>query len=203
METRTIAPLAEYFKDVKDPRIERKKLYPLNEVIIITILAFMSMAEGWEDIEDYGKAKQDWLKNFLPLKNGIPKHDVYRLVFARLKPEELEACFMRWIHAIQDLRLPIDGKTIRGSADRFACLKAATTHEVDHGRTELRDHAVTGDAARLIARHPLWKSIKSIAVIEEMRGCNGERGLPDKSALCHKNPQVQQAPRFKAGFPGP
>jgi hypothetical protein len=49
METRTIAPLAEYFKDVKDPRIERKKLYPLDEVIIITIVAFMSMAEGWED----------------------------------------------------------------------------------------------------------------------------------------------------------
>ncbi|MDR1905268.1 MAG: transposase family protein [Treponema sp.] len=46
METRTIAPLAEYFKDVKDPRIERKKLYPLNEAIIITIVAFMSMAEG-------------------------------------------------------------------------------------------------------------------------------------------------------------
>jgi hypothetical protein len=49
MQTRTIPPLAEYFKDVKGPRIERKKLYPLDEVIIIMILAFMSMAEGWED----------------------------------------------------------------------------------------------------------------------------------------------------------
>jgi hypothetical protein len=45
-------------------------------------------------LEDYEKAKLDWLKNFLSLKNGIPKHDVYRLVFALLKPEELEACFM-------------------------------------------------------------------------------------------------------------
>ncbi|MDR1904290.1 MAG: transposase family protein [Treponema sp.] len=41
METRTRAPLAEYFKDVKDPRIERKKLYPLNEAIVITIAAFL------------------------------------------------------------------------------------------------------------------------------------------------------------------
>ncbi|MDR1862858.1 MAG: transposase family protein [Treponema sp.] len=49
METRTIAPPAEYFKDVKDPRVERKKLHPLNEVIIITIVAFMSTAEDWED----------------------------------------------------------------------------------------------------------------------------------------------------------
>jgi hypothetical protein len=78
-------------------------------------------------LENYGKGKRDWLKNFLPLKNGIPKHDGYRLVFARLKPEELEACFMRWI---QDLRLPIDhevvaidGKTIRGSADKVSLFK--------------------------------------------------------------------------------
>ncbi|MDR1957394.1 MAG: transposase family protein [Treponema sp.] len=49
METGTRAPLAEYFKNVKDPRIERKKPYPLNKVIIITIRAFMSMAEGRED----------------------------------------------------------------------------------------------------------------------------------------------------------
>ncbi|GMO48872.1 MAG: hypothetical protein Ta2B_30410 [Termitinemataceae bacterium] len=82
----------------------------------------MSLAEGWEDIEDYGKAKKDWLQQFLKLEHGIPKHDVYRRVFTRLKPEELEKCFMNWI---QDMRLEIDkeviaidGKTIRGSANK-------------------------------------------------------------------------------------
>ena len=53
MVTRTqIPPLAEYFKDVEDPRIERKKLYPLTEVILIALLAVMSGGEGWEDMED-------------------------------------------------------------------------------------------------------------------------------------------------------
>ncbi|GMO28067.1 MAG: hypothetical protein Ta2B_08680 [Termitinemataceae bacterium] len=129
MGEKTIEPLAKYFTAIKDPRIDRKKLYPLDEIIIITILAFMSLAEGWEDIEDYGKAKKDWLKQFLKLEHGIPKHDVYRRVFARLKPEELEKCFSNWI---QDMRLEIDkeviaidGKTIRGSANKFSCLKAA------------------------------------------------------------------------------
>ncbi|GHT51095.1 hypothetical protein FACS1894102_6950 [Spirochaetia bacterium] len=76
MEEKTIEPLAKYFTAIKDPRIERKKLYPLDEIIIITILAFMSLAEGWEDIEDYGKAKKDWLKQFLKLEHGIPKNGI-------------------------------------------------------------------------------------------------------------------------------
>jgi hypothetical protein len=65
MERKEIPPLAEYFKGVEDPRIERKKLYPLVDVILITLLAFMSGAEDWEDIEDYGKIKEPWLRKHL------------------------------------------------------------------------------------------------------------------------------------------
>ncbi|MDR2070821.1 MAG: transposase family protein, partial [Treponema sp.] len=60
----------DYFKDIKDPRIERNKAYPLIEVIVITLLAIMAFAEGWEDIEKYGKAKESWLRKFLLLKQG-------------------------------------------------------------------------------------------------------------------------------------
>ena len=48
-------PPADYFKGVKDPRIDRKKLYPLIEIILVALLAVMSGAEGWED---YGHVKQ-------------------------------------------------------------------------------------------------------------------------------------------------
>ena len=41
-----------------DPRIERNKLYPLEEVIVITILATIAMAQDWEDIERYAKPKK-------------------------------------------------------------------------------------------------------------------------------------------------
>jgi hypothetical protein len=100
MTTQPIPSLIDFFKHIKDPRIERDKAYPLIEVIVITLLAVMAFAEGWEDIEKYGKAKEGWLKKFLPLQHG-PKHDVYRRVFTRLKPEVISACFMEWVRAIK------------------------------------------------------------------------------------------------------
>jgi hypothetical protein len=68
----SIPPIIGFFHDIKDPRIDRKKCYPLIEVIVITLLAVMAFAKGWEDIELYGKAKEAWLKQLLPLKHGIP-----------------------------------------------------------------------------------------------------------------------------------
>jgi len=135
-----VPPLAEYFREVEDPRIERKKICPLIEVIVTTLLAFMSGAEGWEGIEDYARAKEQWLRKYLPLKNGIPQHDVYRRVFVRLIPDQIERCFMAWT---RDIRLSIereviaiDGKTMRGSVDNFKALKAA--HIVSAYATEQR-----------------------------------------------------------------
>jgi hypothetical protein len=101
MTNQPIPPLIDFFKHLKDPRIERNKVYPLIEVIVITLLAVMAFAEGWEDIEKYGKAKEGWLKKFLPLQHGIPKHDVYRRVFTRLKPEAISSCFMEWVRSIK------------------------------------------------------------------------------------------------------
>jgi hypothetical protein len=110
-----IAPILGYFSVIQDPRVERNKLYPLMEVIVITLLAVMAFAKGWEDIERYGKAKKQWLSKFLELKEGIPPHDVYRRVFNRLNPVEIEKCFMRWVRDIKkDYKreiIAIDGKT--------------------------------------------------------------------------------------------
>jgi hypothetical protein len=58
MSPETIPPIINFFNGIKDPRIERKKCYPLIEVIVITLWAVMAFATGWEDIELYGKPKQ-------------------------------------------------------------------------------------------------------------------------------------------------
>jgi len=114
-----VAPIMDYFSGIPDPRSTINRLYPLYEVVVITILAVMSFAKGWEDIEQYGKAKRWWLKKHLELKHGIPKHDVYRRVFNVLKPELIEACFMNWVRAIKQNVdreiIAIDGKTAKGS----------------------------------------------------------------------------------------
>jgi predicted transposase YbfD/YdcC len=112
-------PIMGYFSAIPDPRSKINRLYPLYEIIAITILAVLSFAKGWEDIERYGKAKRKWLSKFLELKHGIPKHDVYRRVFNVLKPELIEACFMNWVRAIKQETareiVAIDGKTVKGT----------------------------------------------------------------------------------------
>ena len=140
MISQTIPPIIDFFNDIKDPRIDRKKCYPLIEVIVITLLAVMAFAKGWEDIELYGKTKKAWLQRFLPLKHGIPKHDVYRRVFNRLNPQDIERCFMAWVRAIKQDKerevIAIDGKTVRGSFNTRQGSKAI--HLVSAWATENR-----------------------------------------------------------------
>ncbi|MDR2658906.1 MAG: transposase family protein, partial [Spirochaetaceae bacterium] len=64
--------------------------------MVITILAVIATAQGREDIERYGKAKEARLRGFLKPEHGIPHHDVYRRVMSRIKPEETGQCFMNW-----------------------------------------------------------------------------------------------------------
>ena len=58
----------EHFSPLKDPRIERKKLHMLIDILVLTVCATLSGAEGWEEIEEFGRSKLDWLGRFVPLK---------------------------------------------------------------------------------------------------------------------------------------
>lgn len=115
--------LLEHFKDIKDPRIKNHNFkHNLSDILIISILATICGADGWVDIEDFALCKQDWLKTFLQLPNGIPSHDTFGRVFSLLEPQVFESCFMAWIQTLQiDLEtevIAIDGKTVRGSANK-------------------------------------------------------------------------------------
>jgi predicted transposase YbfD/YdcC len=114
--------LVENFGDITDPRVERTKKHQLTDILVIAILAVIAGAQGWEDIENYGISKQQWLEEFLELPNGIPSDDTFRRVFEFINPEELNRCFTRWIETLVTKMggeiIPIDGKTIRGSYDR-------------------------------------------------------------------------------------
>src|SRR6476469_804867 len=110
--------LGEHFGDIKDPRVERTKKHQLTDILIILILAVIAGAQGWEDIEDYGSSKQQWLQEFLALPNEIPSYDTFRRVFEFINPEELNRCFLRWVETLVTKMggeiIPIDGKTIKG-----------------------------------------------------------------------------------------
>jgi DDE_Tnp_1-associated len=114
-QTHPYAPLLNHFASVEDPRLERTKEHLLINLIAITICAVICGADSWVEIENYGNAKLEWLKQFLALPNGIPSHDTFGRVFARLKPEQLQASFLSWIEAVSPLSqgqgIAIDGKT--------------------------------------------------------------------------------------------
>lgn len=118
------ATFQEHFAELTDPRVERGKLHLLLDILVIALCAVICGADTWVEMEAYGKAKYDWLKQFLVLPYGIPSHDTFARVLARLKPEELQRCFLNWIRAVSELTqgevVAIDGKTLRRSFDRAA-----------------------------------------------------------------------------------
>ena len=84
--------ILKHFSTLSDPRIDRTKQHLLGDIIAIAILAVLSGSDSWVAIETYATAKQEWLKQFLALANGIPSHDTIARVFARLDTQKFEEC---------------------------------------------------------------------------------------------------------------
>jgi predicted transposase YbfD/YdcC len=122
MENNVAATIEHHFSDLRDPRLERTQLHKFLDILVIAICAVICGAESWEDVEDFGKAKLEWFKTFLELPNGIPSHDTFNRVFARLNPQRFRACFISWISAVSEVTagqvISVDGKVLRGSHDR-------------------------------------------------------------------------------------
>ena len=113
--------VSQYFATVEDPRIDRTKDHALLDIIIITLCAVICGAESWVAVEEFGTTKRAWLETFLDLPHGIPSHDMFGRVFARIDPQQFQHSFMQWVRALQQVRgdlIAIDGKTHRGTHDR-------------------------------------------------------------------------------------
>lgn len=114
--------LLHHFRDLPDPRVERTREHLLLDILAIAVCAVIGGADDWVAIETFAQAKHDWFARFLTLPNGIPSHDTFGRVFARLDPTRLAEGFQSWMAAVcQRLGLrqvALDGKTLRRSHDR-------------------------------------------------------------------------------------
>jgi len=132
--------LLDHFATLTDPRIDRTKEHKLIDILTIAICGMISGADNWVAMEQYGNAKQEWLKQFLELPNGIPSHDTIARVFARVDPKEFEQCFCDWVKTISELIpgeiISIDGKTVKHSGSKSRGKKAI--HIVNAWATEQR-----------------------------------------------------------------
>jgi len=106
MKTQPVGSILKHFEELPDPRTGNAKAHIFLEILVVAILAVICGAEGWSDVELFGKNKQDWLKTFLKLPKGIPSHDMFGRVFAKIKTEEFQKRFMEWVRAGERLGNP-------------------------------------------------------------------------------------------------
>lgn len=106
------------FADLPDPRA-RNVTHKLHDMIVIAACAVICGAGGWAEVEVFGNSKLAWFKTFLDLSHGVPSHDTFGRVFARLDPDAFERRFVAWVTALAGgscgKLVAIDGKGIRRS----------------------------------------------------------------------------------------
>ena len=111
---------APYFAALPDPRREtRNKLHKLEDIVMLTLCAVLCGYEDWVSIEDFGHENEEWLREFLELRNGIPSHDTLSDVIGRINKVAFAKAFGDWVQAglpeLAGKQVAIDGKSLRGS----------------------------------------------------------------------------------------
>ena len=108
----------DYFKDLPDPRQLGKVIYPLDEVLLLCLLAVLAGSEAITDIARFGERKLELLRRFRPFRDGTPSHDHLGDILATLDAEQFQRCFVAWVAALTGVSadvIAIDGKTSRRS----------------------------------------------------------------------------------------
>lgn len=170
MPTKPLASLRGHFGGIDDPRIERSKRHQLLDIITIAICAVICGADSWVEVADWGETKQEWLRQYLRLPNGIPSHDTFSDVFGRLKAEQFENAFLNWVQAVMQVTggqvIALDGKTLRRSHDRR--LGKAAIHLVSAWATA--NQLVLGQVA-VDEKSNEIKAIPALLQVLELAGC--------------------------------
>jgi predicted transposase YbfD/YdcC len=153
-----------YFDQVPDPRRETKnKLHALSDILCIALCAVLSGMDDWESVVEFGKAKMEWLRQFLPLTNGIPSHDTFGRMFSLIDPAAFESAFFEWANAARigdmaDVHLALDGKAARRS-HRGVGVAGRALHLV---------HAWSCQAGLLLAQRKVDEKANEIVAIPEV-----------------------------------
>jgi len=115
----TTNKLKTIFGSIEDFRRPHRKVYELESILLIGIISVICGADSWNEMESYAQSKEEFLRSFLDLPNGIPSHDTFNRVFSNIDSEQFETCFIEWVSTLAQLQpreiIAIDGKTIRGA----------------------------------------------------------------------------------------
>lgn len=123
MNEATSSNVMEHFASLDDPRRAYGNLrHDFEAILTIALCGMICGADDWVTIVQFGETKKSWFETFLELPNGIPSHDTFNDVFAKLNPLQFQECFIAWASSLSDLLpkdvIAIDGKALRGSYDK-------------------------------------------------------------------------------------
>ena len=114
--------------EISDPRVMGRTQHKLVDVLWLNALAIVCQTETWVDIEHFGNAKEEWLKKFFQLQNGIPSHDTSR-VFSLIDPKEFELIFIKWVNRVRKKNGVKDTFCIDGQDESTEDLHIKTAYE--------------------------------------------------------------------------
>ena len=183
---------AAHFENLTDPRLERTRRHVLQDILVIALCALVANSNTWVDSEHYGKTKLDFLRRYLELPNGIPSHDTFGRVFAKLDPAALLVCLQSWLNDLRrhwgGTHVAIDGKTLRGSHD--GDLRPNALHLISAWATEARlflGQLAVAEKSNEITAIPLLLELLDIegdTVTIDAMGCQKEiaKTIVDKKA---------------------
>lgn len=203
MENQAPQSLIEHFSVLDDPRIDRTKLHKLIDILVIAICATICGAEGWEDFELFGHCKLDWFKSFLELPNGIPSHDTFRSVLARLDPQQFQAAFLDWVRSVTRLTrsegVASAGKQLRRSHDQ-----AAGKSAIQMVRAWAEENRLVLGEAKIAEKPSETAAIRQLLRWLEIRGCIGTSdalGCQTEIAAAIREPQADDVLAVKGNQP--
>jgi predicted transposase YbfD/YdcC len=169
---------ARYFAGLPDPRVNRTRKHRLDDILAVALCAVVCGADSFEEIERFGDAREEWLRRFLALPNGIPSHDTFNRVLAALDRVKFAECFGRWMADLCEstgLRpVAVDGKAARSApADTFSgCLHLVTAWATENG-VALGQVAVADGSHEIAAVPELLRvlDLKGTLVTLDAAGC--------------------------------
>ncbi len=172
-----VGSIKKYFVSLKDPRVRKRSDHRLIDIIAIALCGVIANCDGWTDIIDFANNRLAWFKRFLKLPNGIPSHDTFERVFAKIDPAVFNRCCIAWLRDVSDLvglgHLAIDGKTLRGSGSATHKPLHLVSAWATEAQLSLGEVAVEGKSNEIKAIPELLKllDLKGALVTIDAIGC--------------------------------
>jgi len=170
----------DYFSELEDPRVERTRLYPIGEILFLTLCGMLCGCESWEDMEDFGETKIDFLRGYFEYKNGTPSDDTLRRFFRALDTQCFQACFVKWVKSLEIETkagvIALDGKSSRRTFDGDQKPLHVVSAFASESRLVLGQEKVPDKSNEITALKSMveWLDMKGCMVTIDAMGCQTE-----------------------------